>query len=159
MNIIRGNCSISVYLSNYLSIYLSIYLSVCLSVCLSVYLSICLSVYLSICLSVCLSICLSVYGSTVLSLSLGRFANILIWTQLVRLLGQGISTSQGRYLHTSTQIQKKRTQISMPPVGLEPTTRMFERARTVHVLDRTATVIGYWSTSMWKLYIKVKLIV
>jgi hypothetical protein len=30
----------------------------------------------------------------------------------------------------------------MPSVGLEPTTPMFERAKTVHVLDSAANVIG-----------------
>jgi hypothetical protein len=30
----------------------------------------------------------------------------------------------------------------MPRVGLESTTPVFERAKTVHALDRTATVIG-----------------
>jgi hypothetical protein len=30
----------------------------------------------------------------------------------------------------------------MPRVGFEPTTRVFERAKTVHALDRAATVIS-----------------
>jgi hypothetical protein len=30
----------------------------------------------------------------------------------------------------------------MPQVGFEPTILVFERAKTVHVLDRAATVIG-----------------
>jgi hypothetical protein len=30
----------------------------------------------------------------------------------------------------------------MPQVGFEPMTPVFERAKTVHVLDRAATVIG-----------------
>jgi hypothetical protein len=30
----------------------------------------------------------------------------------------------------------------MPQVGLEPTTTVFERVKTVHALDRAATVIG-----------------
>jgi hypothetical protein len=30
----------------------------------------------------------------------------------------------------------------MPRVGFEPTIQVFERAKTVHDLDRTATVIG-----------------
>jgi hypothetical protein len=37
----------------------------------------------------------------------------------------------------------------MPQVGFEPTVQVFERAKTVHALDRAATVIGhiiiYWS--------------
>jgi hypothetical protein len=31
----------------------------------------------------------------------------------------------------------------MPRVGLEPTIPVFERAKTVHALDRAATVIGF----------------
>jgi hypothetical protein len=50
-----------------------------------------------------------------------------------------ISPSQGRYL---TQTQNKRTQTSMPRVGFEPTIPAFERTKTVHALDRAATVIG-----------------
>jgi hypothetical protein len=42
---------------------------------------------------------LSIYGSTAL-VELGRFFSFLICTQLVGLLGRGISPSQGRYLHT-----------------------------------------------------------
>jgi hypothetical protein len=44
--------------------------------------------------------------------------------------------------HRITQTQNKRTQISMPRVGFEPTIPVFERAKTVHDLDRAATVIG-----------------
>jgi hypothetical protein len=44
--------------------------------------------------------------------------------------------------HRTTQTQNKRTQTSMPRVGFESTTPVFERAKTVHALDRTATVIG-----------------
>jgi hypothetical protein len=34
------------------------------------------------------------------------------------------------------------THTSMLPVGLEPTIPVFERAKTVHALDRAATAIG-----------------
>jgi hypothetical protein len=44
--------------------------------------------------------------------------------------------------HRTTQTQNKRRQTSMPWVGLEPTIPVFERAKTVHDLDRTATVTG-----------------
>jgi hypothetical protein len=54
----------------------------------------------------------------------------------------GISRSQGRSLHRTTQTQNKRTQTSMSQVGLEPTIPVFEQAKTVHALDRAATVIG-----------------
>jgi hypothetical protein len=42
----------------------------------------------------------------------------------------------------TTQAQNKRTQTSMSSVGFEPTIPAFERAKTVHALDRAATVIG-----------------
>jgi hypothetical protein len=32
----------------------------------------------------------------------------------------------------------------MPQVGIETTILVFERAKTVHALDRVATVIGWW---------------
>jgi hypothetical protein len=41
-----------------------------------------------------------------------------------------------------TQTQNKRTQTSMSCVGFEPTIPAFERAKTVHALDRSATAIG-----------------
>jgi hypothetical protein len=59
----------------------------------------------------------------------------------VGLLGRVISPSQGRYL---TQTQNEDRQTSMPRVGFEPTIPVFVRAKTVHALDRAATVIGYF---------------
>jgi hypothetical protein len=44
--------------------------------------------------------------------------------------------------HRTTQTQNKRTQTFMPRLGVEPMIPVFERAKTVHVLDRAATVIG-----------------
>jgi hypothetical protein len=44
--------------------------------------------------------------------------------------------------HRTTQTQNKRTQISMPWVGFEPTIPASEREKTVHALDRAATVTG-----------------
>jgi hypothetical protein len=41
-----------------------------------------------------------------------------------------------------TQTQNKRTQTSMPRVEFEPTTPVFEQAKTVHAVDRAATVIA-----------------
>jgi hypothetical protein len=37
---------------------------------------------------------------------------------------------------------KKNAQTSMPRIGFEPPNPVFERAKTVHALDRVATVIG-----------------
>jgi hypothetical protein len=49
----------------------------------------------------------------------------------------------------TAQTQNKPTHTSMPRVGFVPTIPAFERAKTVHALDRAATVIGsscnYWS--------------
>jgi hypothetical protein len=45
--------------------------------------------------------------------------------------------------HGTTQTQNKHIQTSMPLVGFEPTIPAFERAKTVHALDRAATVIGF----------------
>jgi hypothetical protein len=42
--------------------------------------------------------------------------------------------------HRTTQTQNKRTQTSMPRVGVEPTVPVMERAKTVHASDRAATV-------------------
>jgi hypothetical protein len=62
-----------------------------------------------------------------------QFRNL---TQSVGLLGWGISPSQGENKHT----HKSRLR-----VGFEPTTPVFSRARTVHALDRAATVIGIYN--------------
>jgi hypothetical protein len=36
----------------------------------------------------------------------------------------------------------------MPGVGFEPTIPVFERAKTVHTLDRATNVIGKWKTNL-----------
>jgi hypothetical protein len=45
-------------------------------------------------------------------------------------------------MHRTTQTQNKRTQMSMPRVGFEPTVLVLEWAKTVHSFGRAATVIG-----------------
>jgi hypothetical protein len=52
--------------------------------------------------------------------------------------------------HRTTQTQNKRKQTSMPQVGFESTIPVFERAKTVHALDRVTTVIGpiHYSVSL-----------
>jgi hypothetical protein len=47
-------------------------------------------------------------------------------------------------IHRTTKTQNKRKQISMPRVGFEPMTPAFERAKMVHAIDHTATVIGVY---------------
>jgi hypothetical protein len=76
------------------------------------------------------------------------------YTQSVGLLGRGISPSQGRYLHPGQHKQNKRTPTSMPFMGFEPTTPVFKRAKTIHVLDRGATVIGFPIYYLYKIKYK-----
>jgi hypothetical protein len=64
------------------------------------------------------------------------------FTQSEGPLGQGISPSQGRYLNTGQHKQNKCIQTSMPQVGFELMIPVFEGAKTVHALDRAATVIA-----------------
>jgi hypothetical protein len=66
----------------------------------------------------------------------------------VGLLGRVVSPSQGLYL---TQTQNKHKQTSMPRVVFEPTIPAFERAKTVHALDRAATVIGNMKPTFLKI--------
>jgi hypothetical protein len=68
---------------------------------------------------------------------------------MVGLILWGISPSQGHYQHR-TQPQNKCTQTSMLWVGFEPKIPAFERAKTVHALDRAATVIG-WN---WRIVVR-----
>jgi hypothetical protein len=44
--------------------------------------------------------------------------------------------------HRTTKTHNKRTQTSMPRVGFESTIPVLERAKTVHILYRVATVIS-----------------
>jgi hypothetical protein len=46
------------------------------------------------------------------------------------------------HIHRTTQTQNKRTQTSMLRAGFEPTTPVFEQAKTLHALDCAATAIG-----------------
>jgi hypothetical protein len=55
--------------------------------------------------------------------------------------------SQGRYLHSTTQTQNILRQTSMPSAGFEPTIPAFDWAKTVHALERAATVIGTLSVT------------
>jgi hypothetical protein len=67
------------------------------------------------------------------------------FSQTVGLLGRVISPLQSRYLNTGElkhRINAYTHQISMPCVGFEPTIPASELAKTVHALDRAATVTG-----------------
>jgi hypothetical protein len=43
--------------------------------------------------------------------------------------------------HRTTQTESMSTQTSLPRVGFEPMTPVFEQTRTIHVPDRASTVI------------------
>jgi hypothetical protein len=100
-----------------------------------------LSTNLSICLSIYLSVCLPMAIRPLLDL--GCFFSFLILYTVGRTPWTGDQTV-ARLLpaHRTAQTQNKRTQTSMPQVGFELMIPVFERAKTVHALDRAASVIG-----------------
>jgi hypothetical protein len=71
-------------------------------------------------------------------LGLGAFSVCYSYTQLLGLFRRGFSPSQSLRLHTGQQKQNTHTQTSMPRVGFEPTILVFERTKTVDVLDRAS---------------------
>jgi hypothetical protein len=76
-------------------------------------------------------------------LDLGRFFSFLILYTVARIPWTGDQhATRPVFTHRTTQTQNKRTWRSMPPVGFETTTPVFERMKTVYALDRAATVIG-----------------
>jgi shikimate 5-dehydrogenase len=82
----------------------------------------------------------------------------MIILQTVGLLGRVISTSQGLYLNTGQHKHRINTctnQTFMLCVGFEITIPVSERAKTVHALDRLATVTGSCNTLVWT---KMKLV-
>jgi hypothetical protein len=89
-------------------------------------------------------IIINYYGSTALYWALATFSVSWSCTQSVELLGRGISPSQSPYLHTEqhkNRINAYNTD-NHDLSGFKPTIPAFERAKTVHALDRAATVIG-----------------
>jgi hypothetical protein len=83
-----------------------------------------------------------IYLSTPLQPYVGPrpFFNILIYTQSVGFLGRRISLLQSRYLHTEQHIH--RLNPHRYPCHEWDSNQMFERAKTVHALDRAASLIG-----------------
>jgi hypothetical protein len=74
---------------------------------------------------------------------LGSFFNFLIFYTVNRTSWTGDqSVARPLPAHRTAQTQNKGTQASVAQVGFEPTIPVFERAKTVHVLDRAATVLG-----------------
>jgi hypothetical protein len=78
-------------------------------------------------------ICLSVTVQPLTAFSLS-----CSFTQSVGHLGRVISPSQGSYLYTAQHRQNKCTQTSMLQVGFESTIPAFDRAKTVHAVERAA---------------------
>jgi hypothetical protein len=68
--------------------------------------------------------------------------SFLNFLQSVGLFGRRISPSLGRYLHTGQLKPRTNTHRHPYQVGFEPTILVFEQAKTVHSLDRVATVTG-----------------
>jgi hypothetical protein len=86
---------------------------------------------------------LSIYDSTALCW------NFAVFEFLDHLHGQFDSLDEWlahRKAATSTQdsTNTDSTQTSIPWVRFEPTSSVFERAKTVHALDRATTVIGFF---------------
>jgi hypothetical protein len=84
-----------------------------------------------------LSICLWRYSPL---LGFGRIFSFLIF--YVYTVGRTPWTGNQLVAHRAAQTQNKRTQTCVPQVGFELTVPVFEWAKTVHVLDFAATVIG-----------------
>jgi hypothetical protein len=84
---------------------------------------------------------ISIYGSTAL-VDLGRFFSFLILYTLGRIpWTRDQPVARPLPTQRTTHTQNKRIQTSMPWTGFEPTIPALERAKTVHALDRAATVI------------------
>jgi hypothetical protein len=86
----------------------------------------------------------SLYGCTAALVDLGRFLFLNLYT-----VGRTPWTGDRPFArplptYRTAQTQNKRTQKSMPRVGFEPITPVFERAKTVHALDRATTVIAHF---------------
>jgi hypothetical protein len=115
-----------------------------------------LSIYLSI--YEYLSICLSIYLSMALQPLVGPWPHFdsLIFYTVGRTPWTGDQpVARPLPTHRTTQTQNKRTQTSMPWVRFEPMVRAFTRAKTVHALDRAATVTG---TPFFMLKVKGKVV-
>jgi hypothetical protein len=77
-------------------------------------------------------------------LGLGRcFRFLILYTVDITLWMGDQPVARPLPTHRTTQTQKKRRHTSMPWVGFEPMIPVFERAKTVHALDRATTVTGF----------------
>jgi hypothetical protein len=89
---------------------------------------------------------LNIYLSTAVQsflLDLGRFFSFLISNTVSMTPWTGDQTVASLLpTYRTAQTQNKRTQMSMPWMGFEPTIPAFERAKAVNALDGAATGIG-----------------
>jgi hypothetical protein len=76
-------------------------------------------------------------------LDLDRFLSFLIYTQSAGRLWGGSARCKVATTHRTIQ-----TQISMRRMGFEPRIPVFQQAKTVHALDRAATVTGFTTYSL-----------
>jgi hypothetical protein len=68
----------------------------------------------------------------------------LLFSLLILYAASSTPGSADRPVARPLPTQNKRTQTSMPQVRFEPTTAVFELAKTVHALDCAAAVIGFF---------------
>jgi hypothetical protein len=74
---------------------------------------------------------------------LGRFFSFLIVYPVGRTPWTGDQpVTRPLPTHRTRQTQNKRTHTSMPQVGFETTTPVFERVKTANAINRAATLIG-----------------
>jgi hypothetical protein len=66
------------------------------------------------------------------------------------LSGESARRKAATYTQNSTK-QNKRRKTSIPGLGFEPTTPVFELAKTVQALERAAAVLGLFYISLGKI--------
>jgi hypothetical protein len=71
------------------------------------------------------------------------FSFVILYTDVTTSWAGDQSVARPLPAHRTSRTQNKRTRTSMHRVGFESTTPVFERTKTVHALDRAATVIGF----------------
>jgi hypothetical protein len=91
------------------------------------------------------------------SLDPGRFFSFLILYTVGRTPWTGDQpVVRPLPIYRIAQRQNKRTQTSMPRAGFESTTAVFERVKTIHVLDRAATLMGSINECKTKTRLRIK---
>jgi hypothetical protein len=82
-------------------------------------------------------------------MDLGRFCSFFIFYTVGRTNWTGDQpVAKPLPAYRTAQTQNQSTLTSMPQVRFEPMIPVFERSKTVHALDRAATVIGIINTAL-----------